>query len=574
MQPTCDTLETDVLIIGAGGAGCMAAMAAADAGARVLLLEKGRLGVSGATFDPFTADKGITVAAAGYNPTTDPETHYAEARAAGRGLAIPSLVRAVAYEAPNRFRELLATGVPFQPNRLEACFGKAMVGAFVGQRSLAAWARGQIACRSIDLREHTGAFALLRDSHGCAGAVAVDRRGGIVEIRAGAVILATGGASQIFRYNFNAPALTGDGLIMALEVGAELANLEFYQAILGVTEPARVFFPQWYLAGNPQLRNALGRAFLADYLPDDADVAEMVIARGAQGPFSSSRSTSRIDLAIIHEIAAGRGSVPAGDARHLSGVYCDFAALPAARRQELDLRSARPALAWLRARHIAVEERPVPVAPFAHAFNGGILIGAQGETGVPGLFACGETAAGPHGANRVGGHMFAVLLVFGHRAGRAAAAWAADRPQPTKDRAGLAQACAKLAAAQSAAATLSPHGLRAAVQQAMNPVMLTKDATSLRQALAVLATVRSCGTAEPARRPAGRNLGEAVGDIHLAAVADLVAKAALLREESRGAHYRADFPAERSDAPPRAICWRAAADGPEHRWRSLESEAL
>lgn len=573
MQQASETLETDVLVIGAGGAGCMAALAASDADARVLLLEKGRLGVSGSTFDPFTADKGITVAAAGYNPTTDPETHYAEALAAGRGLAVPSLARAVAYEAPDRFQELLAAGVPFQPNRLEACFGKAMVGAFVGQRSLAAWFRGQIARRAIGLREHTQAFALLRDGGGCSGAVAVNRSGEITEIRAGAVILATGGASQIFRYNFNTLALTGDGLVMALEAGAELANLEFFQAILGVTEPARVFFPQWYLAGNPPLRNALGCAFLADYLPDTADVAEMVVARGAQGPFSSSRPTGQIDLAIIHEIAAGRGSAPAGDPKRLAGVYCDFAALPATRRQELDLRSARPALAWLRARHVAVEERPVPVAPFAHAFNGGILIGAQGETNVPGLFACGETAAGPHGANRVGGHMFAVLLVFGHRAGRAAASWAAGRPAPAEDRAGVAQAHAKLAAAQTAAARLLPHSLRVIVQQAMNPVMLTKDAASLRQTLAVLATIRPSGTAEPARHLAGRALGEALGGVHLAAVADLVARSALLREESRGAHYRSDYPEERSDTPPQAICWRAVADEPEHHWRTLEREA-
>ena len=124
----CQIIETDVLVVGAGGAGCQAAMAAADAGARVVLIEKGRLGVTGNTFDPFTWGKGIISAAKGYNPTDDPEVHYREAMGVARDMAVPALVKAVAYDAPGRFHELLDMGVPFIPSQVGSCFGDTMRG--------------------------------------------------------------------------------------------------------------------------------------------------------------------------------------------------------------------------------------------------------------------------------------------------------------------------------------------------------------------------------------------------------------------------------------------------------------
>ena len=383
-------IETDIVVVGAGGAGCRAAMAAADAGARVVLIEKGRLGVTGSTFDPFTWGKGIIAAVEGYNPTGNPEVHFNEAMAAARGLADPDLVRAVAYDAPPRFRELLEMGLDFIPNQLGTCFGESMVGAVIDQPSLARAFKQEIMRRELQLLERTMVTRLVCNDGRCTGVVAVTRTGELIVCRAKAVILATGGASPLFRYNLNSPALTGDGYAMALHAGSELTNMEFYQAILGTTEPARVYFPQWFLAGNPPFYNASGSGFLVDYLPPGIDPNELVIERSFHGPFSSSRPSGWVDIAVYSEIQAGRGTAAWENSNRLAGVYCDFASLPAQLRQELDAREALPALAWLKARGLDFEDGPVPVSPFAHAFNGGILINENGATQVPGLYACGE----------------------------------------------------------------------------------------------------------------------------------------------------------------------------------------
>jgi len=338
VSPDYTVLDSDVLVGGAGGAGCCAAIVASDAGAHVTLLDKGRLGLTGSTFDPFTWGKGITVAARGFNPSDDPEVHYRLVIEAARGLANPILARIVAYEAPARFRELLDAGFPFRANQLGACFGKGMIGAVINQPDLARAFRREIERRPIRLLEGTMAAGLLGEKGRCTGVVAATRSGEVIAFRAKAVILATGGASTIFRYNFNAPALTGDGQIMALEAGAALTNLEFYQAILGTTHPARVFFPQWFLGGVPPMRNAAGRAFLRDYLALGADPDQLVLDRSFHGPFTSSRPTGRVDIAIYGEILAGRGTAAAGDERRLAGVWCDFAALPEEQRRELDER--------------------------------------------------------------------------------------------------------------------------------------------------------------------------------------------------------------------------------------------
>ena len=565
MSPNYTVLDSDILVIGAGGTGCSAAMAAADAGARVTLLDKGRLGLTGSTFDPFTWGKGITVAARGFNPSDDPEVHYRLAIEAARGLANPTLVRIVAEEAPARFRELLDAGFPFRVNQLGACFGKGMIGAVINQPDLARAFRREIARSPIRLLEGAMAAGLLRERGRCSGAVALTRSGELIAFLAKAVILATGGASTIFRYNFNASALTGDGQIMALEAGAALTNLEFYQAILGTTHPARVFFPQWFLAGVPPMRNAAGHAFLPDYLPPGADADQLVLDRSFHGPFTSSRPTGRVDLAIYGEILAGRGTAAPGDERRLAGIWCDFAALPEEQRRELDDRVGRPALAWLRARRMDLEAGPVPIAPFAHAFNGGIVIDKHGQTGVPGLYACGEVAAGPHGANRVGGHMAAVLLVFGARAGKHAARAAMASPLPELDRDSLQRASARIAELRGATGKMRPHAVRRALQMAMSPVMIAKDAASLEQALAALRHIREeqlphAGVHSP------YDLGEALGVMNLLETAALVARSALLRRESRGPHYRTDFPTEGGDAFERKLVWRWEEKRCEPSW--------
>jgi fumarate reductase (CoM/CoB) subunit A len=560
-------IETDVLVAGGGGAGCRAAMAAADGGARVLLMEKGRLGVTGSTFDPFTHGKGISVAVKGYNPTDDPEVHYREAMATARKMARPALVRAVAYEAPDRFRELLDIGLCFRSSQVGSCFGETMRGTVIDQPSLAQAFRREIGRRDIQVMERTMVADLLKDGRRCSGAVAVTHRGEVVACRAKAVILATGGVSSMFRYHFSAPALTGDGYAMALRAGAELTNLEYYQSILGTTQPARLFLPQWYLAGNPAFYNAQGRHFLPDYVPAAMHPDQLVVERSLHGPFSFSRPSGWVDIAIHSELQAGRGTAPWGDERRLAGVYCDFASLPVEVRRELDGRFL-PALGWLKARGLDFEQAPIPVAPFAHAFNGGIVIDENAATGVPGLYACGEVAAGPHGANRLGGHMFAVLLVFGKRAGEAAARRAAESPPPDLERDDLHRQVERIQALRSATGQVRPHELRRAIQRAMSPIMIAKDAARLEIALAALAETRQAIIERVGLR-VQPDLFEAMGVASLLEIAALLARAALLRRESRGPHYRTDYPEERDGEFGKNLLWKVDGDATSFRWASL-----
>lgn len=562
------TIETDVLVVGAGGAGCRAAMAAADAGARVVLIEKGRLGVAGNTFDPFTWGKGIIVAAEGYNPTDDPEVHFREAMAAARGLANPTLVRAVAYDAPKRFRELLDMGLNFLPNQLGTCFGDSMVGAVIDQPGLAQAFKHEIEAREIQVLEKTMVIGLLGDGQKCTGAVAVTHTGDVVACQAKGVILATGGASPMFRYNLNAAATTGDGHLMALNAGAELTNLEFYQAILGTTQPARIYFPQWYMAGNPPFYNAQGHRFLPDYLPAGIDPDELVVERSFHGPFSFSRPSGWIDIAVYAEIQAGRGTAAWGDETRLAGVYCDFASLPAEMRQELDQREALPALAWLKARGLDFEAKPIPVAPFAHAFNGGIVIDENGATEAPGLYACGEVAAGPHGANRLGGHMFALLLVFGARAGRHAAQQAADVPPPQLDQDGLTREIDRIEVLRSRDGKIRPGNVRKSIQQAMSPIMITKDAARLEAAIEGLTEIRQTEI-DRIGLHAQPDLFEAVSVSNLLEIATILVQAARLRKETRGPHYRTDYPEERDDVFDKNLLWKLDKEAYTSRWASL-----
>jgi succinate dehydrogenase/fumarate reductase flavoprotein subunit len=247
------------------------------------------------------------------------------------------------------------------------------------------------------------------------------------------------------------------------------------------------------MAGNPPFYNVQGHRFLPDYLPPGSDPDKLVVDRSFHGPFSFSRASGWLDIAIDAELRAGRGTAAWGDEKRLSGVYCDFASLPMEVRRELDQRFL-PALGWLKVRGLDFEADPIPVAPFAHAFNGGVVIDENGATQVPGLYACGEVAAGPHGANRLGGHMFAVLLVFGARAGRHAAKQACMVPMPQLDRDGVRREIARVKALRSRTDGVRPGCVRKGIQRTMCPIMIAKDRVRLEEAINALMEVKQANS--------------------------------------------------------------------------------
>jgi succinate dehydrogenase flavoprotein subunit len=528
-------VETGILIIGAGGAGMYAAIAASRAGAEhVLLVDKSLVGRGGAT-----VMAQMTVAAAlGEETPDDVELHLADTLAAGRGLCDAPLAAVLCGEAPLRIRELddwrvgwarrdngrIAQVTAPGHSRPRCCY----VDFLNTGPAVAATLRRQVSrINAIRRVSNLTVTDIVTADGEAVGAVALDVAvGEPVTIAAKAVVIATGGLSRIFRRNSASANMGGDGYALALAAGAELVDMEFVQFFpIGHLAPRLVgmdpimWDPFRYKLGG-RLIDGNGHEFLADYGSDES------------GGYTTPRDTAT--YAIQREVAAGRGS-PHG------GVYLSFTHVP---RAELD-RAFGPVIERLARNGIDLAQAPVEVAPIAHYHMGGVAVDATMASRVPGLYAAGEAAGGANGANRLSGNAIPEALVFGERAGRFAAAYAAGRGSGWR----------------FAAATPAVDGLRgqlggrhgdvsaAELLDEMRDLMWRdvgpfRNAPGLARAADRLAALRgelpelTIGP-EHAFNPMLADWYELRASL-LAAAA--VTQAALRREESRGAHQREDFP--------------------------------
>jgi succinate dehydrogenase/fumarate reductase flavoprotein subunit len=533
-------LECDVLIVGAGGAGMYAAIAAARAGAgQVLLADKSLIGRGGAT-----VMAQMTVAAAlGHECPDDWTAHLADTLASGRGLCDENLAALLCREAPARIREMAEWRVGWARradgriaqvtapghSRPRCCY----VDFLNTGAAVAATLRRQIGhvdgVRRLSNLNVTDIVTSGGEPGGeVVGAVALDTASGdAVTIAAKAVIIAAGGLTRIFRRNSASANMGGDGYALALAAGADLVDMEFVQFFpIGHLAPRLVgmdpimWDPFRYKLGG-RLLDGGGREFLADYGSDE----------------TSGYTTPR-DLATyaIHkEVASGRGS-PHG------GVYLSFTHVP---RSALEA-AFGPVIARLAKNGIDLGRMPVEVAPIAHYHMGGIAVDERMATRVPGLYAAGEAAGGANGANRLSGNAIPEALVFGERAGRSAAAYAGTRALGW-DRRSAAVAVEQIRSLADGrrgdiSAAMLLDELRELMETEIGPF---RTAAGLARAVARLAEMRA-GLSEAAIAP-GRAFNPTVADWFelrgslIAAAA--VAHAALKREESRGAHQREDFPA-------------------------------
>jgi succinate dehydrogenase / fumarate reductase flavoprotein subunit len=527
-------LECDVLIVGAGGAGMYAALAAARAGAgRVLLVDKSFVGRGGAT-----VMAQMTVAAALGDECPDDWTlHLEDTLASGRGLCEEGLAALLCREAPARIREMgewrvgwarredgrIAQVTAPGHSRPRCCY----VDFLNTGPAVAATLRRRIGhVDAIRRISNLNVTDIVTADGEAVGAVALDSAtGGIVTIAAKAVIIATGGLTRIFRRNSASANMGGDGYALALAAGADLVDMEFVQFFpIGHLAPRLVgmdpimWDPFRYKLGG-RLLDGNGREFLADYGSDE----------------TSGYTTPR-DLATyaIHkEVAAGRGS-PHG------GVYLSFTHVP---RSAVDA-AFGPVITRLAQNGIDLGRMPVEVAPIAHYHMGGVGVDERMASRVPGLFAAGEAAGGANGANRLSGNAIPEALVFGERAGRSAAAYAASRASGwyPGSAAPAIERLRALGAGQrgDAGAALLLDELRGLMGSDVGPF---RTAAGLGRAAARLAEMRA-GLNEVAIAP-GLVFNPEVSDwLELRAsliVAEAVMKAALAREESRGAHQRDDF---------------------------------
>ena len=539
----------DVVVVGGGGAALRAALEARRAGARTLLITKGQIGATGTTAFEVASLAGFSVPDRAGDPTDGPQVLYEDIMRNGAGCADPRLVRILADEAQGAAAALSGFGVEF----MRAPTGSVLVamGDFASKprnRKIHGHGRPivhalQKACAEagVVVMEDTVVFELCVSERGCAGVLAADLRGRLHAVSANATILATGGAGQLFEYSLSPPDVTGDGYALAYRAGAALANLEFMQAGFGLIHPFFNIIMAWFWLLAPRLTNRLGAEFLHSYLPPDLPAERCFRAKVKHYPFTSADDSRYLEIAAKREIAAGRGTDRGGvflDLRHVN----EAERIPAGS----DIAAMWPvSKAWFQGKGLDVMREPLELGIFGHAINGGVRIDADGQSSLPGLYAAGEASAGPYGADRLGGNMLLNCQVFGARAGRHAAASRSKQPEISTAQAG--DFTARVTSRLGRSGTTSVAQGKRAIQAAMSQHLLViRTKAGLEECLTRLRAIReeilpTVVVATPADLV---GLHEAE---NLAEVGTLMAQTALLRRETRGGHYREDFP-ERQDS--------------------------
>ena len=418
------SVDTQVLVIGSGGGGIKASLEAAGRGAEVLLVSEQSFGTSGSTFYPGVPGWGMCCVL--FEGDSE-EKYLEEILEAGQGAADPKLSKIIAGEATKRFHELEGYGLKFNKTQdgeyasVIPCFGKSLRGsATYGIDKIRKVMWKQLMKSGVKVRQNVTAVCLAVKDGACCGAVVIDETNSLCFIRAKATVLATGGACGLYKYSLATKEQTGDGYRMALEAGARLINLEFIQFIPGITKPvSKTLFQEKNLDTFPKITNKDGKEFLYDYLPADVTMEQCLTERAKHGPFTNIDCSRYMDIAMIEEWRAGR-AFPEG------GLHMQY---PESVLEDKRL-SITSWLEWMSSKGIDVVNEGFDMLPHAQGFNGGIYIDENASTGVPGLFAAGETAGGPHGADRLGGAAIAATQVFGKIAGGSAAEYAQKAKMP------------------------------------------------------------------------------------------------------------------------------------------------
>jgi succinate dehydrogenase / fumarate reductase flavoprotein subunit len=574
--------EYDVLVIGAGGAGLRAAIEASAAGVSVGVLSKSLLGKAHTVM----AEGGVAAALGNVDDRDNWRVHFADTMRGGQYLNNWRMAEIHAKEAPDRVRELEAWGALFDRTPdgriLQRNFGGhryprlAHVGDRTGLEMIRTLQDHGIHKGIGFHMEHT-AILLLRDGERVAGAFAYDReRGRFSVFPAKAVVLATGGIGRAFRITSNSWEYTGDGIALAYEAGADLIDMEFVQFHpTGMVWPPSVrgiLVTEGVRGEGGVLRNKEGRRFMFDDIPANyrsqtAD-SEDEGWRYTQGDKNARRppellTRDHVARCIMREVREGRGS-PHG------GVFLDIAwigeRLPKAPEH---IRKKLPGMyhQFKQLADIDITAVPMEVGPTTHYMMGGIRVDAETQMStLPGLFAAGECAAGLHGANRLGGNSLSDLLVFGKRSGEFAARWAGRHGKGAVDDARVTEAArdALQPFERTPAPEVSPYQIQSELQDCMQDrVGIVRREEEMALALQTIATLeaRAARAAVPGSRAYNPGWHTALDLRSMLTVSRAVTLAAMRRKESRGAHFRDDYPGPNPDEGRRNIVVRRGADG-------------
>lgn len=571
----------DVLVIGAGGAGLRAAIEAAANGVSVGVVTKSLLGKAHTVM----AEGGVAAALANVDDRDSWRVHFADTMRGGQYLNNPRMAELHAKEAPDRVRELEAWGALFDRTKdgriLQRNFGghKYPRLAHVGDRT------GLEMIRTLqDHGIHQGmtvhmectVLTLLLDGGRIAGAFGYDReRGHFMLWKAKAVVLATGGIGRAFKITSNSWEYTGDGHALAYQAGAELLDMEFVQFHpTGMVWPPSVrgiLVTEGVRGEGGVLKNSEGRRFMFDDIPDlyKAQTADNEAEgwRYTQGDKNARRppellTRDHVARCINREVKAGRGS-PHG------GVFLDIAWI----REHIPnapehIRKKLPSMyhQFKQLADIDITKEPMEVGPTTHYMMGGVRVDGDSQmSSVPGLFAAGECAAGLHGANRLGGNSLSDLLVFGKRAGEYAAKFAKSNGEVSADATQI-DAAAKFALApfEHGVSGESPYQIQYELQDKMQDLVgIVRVEAEMKQALDVISGLsgRAARAGITGNRQYNGGWHTCMDLPNLLTVSEAITRAAIMRQESRGAQFREDFPDKSVEWAKYNLIVRKADDG-------------
>jgi succinate dehydrogenase / fumarate reductase, flavoprotein subunit len=525
-----ETREHDVLIIGAGGAGLRAALEALAQGASVGVVCKSLLGKAHTVM----AEGGIAAAMANVDAADNWKTHFRDTMRGGKFLNNWRMAQLHAQEAPDRVRELEQWGALFDRtedgNILQRAFGGHTFKRLchVGDRTgleMIRTLQDRGVQQGIDVYMECTVTRILTDGGRVTGAFAYWRETGrFIVFKAKSIVIATGGIGKAWRITSNSWEYTGDGMALAYEAGAELMDMEFVQFHpTGMVWPPGVqgiLVTEAVRGEGGILRNKVGERFMEKYDPKRMELSTRdVVARS-----------------IYTEVKEGRGTEHGGaylDISHKPAEYVKKK-LPSMYHQFKELAD------------VDITKGPMEVGPTCHYMMGGIRVDAEtAQSTVPGLFAAGEAAAGLHGSNRLGGNSLSDLLVFGRRAGLAAAEHAKRVSTPSIDNSQIEQAEKEVLKPFSNHGTESPYAVHRDLQEVMqNLVGIYRTEEDLKKALAELENLKSRAAKASVEGSRLFNPGWHLSyDLKsMLVVSEAVTLSALARTESRGAHSRIDYP--------------------------------
>lgn len=557
------TIEHDVLVIGAGGAGLSAAIEASSQGMSTGIVMKSLLGKAHTVM----AEGGMAAALANVDERDHWKIHFRDTMRGGKFLNVWRMAELHAKIAPERVRLLEEWGAVFDRTKSGLINQRNFGGhryprlAHVGDRTgleMIRTLQDHGIHQGIEAYMECTALDLLKNEKGeVCGVVCMWRESGTFTIfKAKSIIFATGGGGKAWEVTSNSWEYTGDGYALAYEAGAELMDLEFNQFHpTGMVWPLSVkgtLVTESVRGEGGILLNSEGTRFMFNYIPDrfkseTADTEEEA-ARWLGGDLNARRppellTRDVVARAINEEVKAGRGS------EH-GGAYLNIATQRPADYIKKKLPSMYHQFKVLA--ELDITKEPMEVGPTCHYFMGGIRVDADTTmSSVPGLFACGECAAGMHGANRLGGNSLSDLLVFGYLAGKNASEYAkkVDRHSETdKDQAtAIIRNATDILNRESGA---NPYLMHESLEENMQMnVGIIRSKAELEAGIKKLEDLKQDYKTVKAKGASQFNPGwhEALGMRNLLITAEAVARAAHLREESRGAHTRADFPGEQEE---------------------------